>query len=178
MIKQKTKNIAYSALFLSLTFILPFFTGQIPQIGSMLSPMHLPVMLCGFLCGGGWGFAVGLIAPVLRSILFTMPPPLVAVAMSFELATYGLVCGLLYTLLSKKLPKTAAVYSSLIAAMLCGRIVWGCVQFLLLTVTGDGFTFSAFLAGAFFNAVPAIVSQLILVPAIVLLIEKATKSTR
>ena len=26
------------------------FTGQIPQIGSALSPMHIPVLLSGFFC--------------------------------------------------------------------------------------------------------------------------------
>lgn len=176
--KPNIKKLTYSALFLALTFILPFFTGQIPQIGSMLSPMHLPVMLCGFICGGVWGAGIGLIAPVLRSLLFTMPPMFpVAIAMSFELAAYGLICGVLYKLLNKKLSKIPAVYLSLVTAMLVGRIVWGCVQYLLLASAGKGFTFAAFLSGAFINAVPAIVSQLILVPAIVLLIEKATKTS-
>ncbi len=176
--KSNTKKLTYSALFLALTFILPFFTGQIPQIGSMLSPMHLPVMLCGFLCGGIWGAGIGLIAPVLRSLLFTMPPMFpVAIAMSFELAAYGLICGILYNLLNKKLSKILAVYISLVTAMLLGRVVWGCVQYLLLASAGKGFTFAAFLSGAFINAVPAIVSQLILVPAIVLLIEKVVKTS-
>lgn len=176
IMKKTTKQLTYSALFLALAFILPFFTGQIPAIGSMLSPMHLPVMLCGFICGGPWGLAVGFIAPILRSLLFTMPPMFpTAIAMSFELAAYGLFCGIFYGILKHKLAKTPALYVSLVGAMLCGRIVWGCAQFLLLAAKGDSFTFAAFMAGAFLNAVPAIVSQLILVPAIVILLEKVLK---
>ena len=176
IMKKTTTQLTYSALFLALAFILPFFTGQIPAIGSMLSPMHLPVMLCGFICGGPWGLAVGFIAPILRSLLFTMPPMFpTAIAMSFELAAYGLFCGIFYGILKHKLAKTPALYVSLVGAMLCGRIVWGCAQFLLLAAKGDSFTFAAFMAGAFLNAVPAIVSQLILVPAIVILLEKVLK---
>lgn len=176
IMKKTTKQLTYSALFLALAFILPFFTGQIPAIGSMLSPMHLPVMLCGFICGGPWGLAVGFIAPILRSLLFTMPPMFpTAIAMSFELAAYGLFCGIFYGILKHKLAKTPALYVSLVGAMLCGRIVWGCAQFLLLAAKGGSFTFAAFMAGAFLNAVPAIVSQLILVPAIVILLEKVLK---
>lgn len=82
--------------------VLPFLTGQIPKIGSALSPMHIPVLICGFACGGVYGAAVGFIAPFLRNLMFHMPPILTAVAMAVEMAVYGLVAGLLY----KKLQKT------------------------------------------------------------------------
>ena len=72
--KRDIRKLTYSAVFLALALVLPFLTGQIPQIGSMLSPMHLPVMLCGFVCGGPWGLVVGFVAPLLRSLLFGMPP--------------------------------------------------------------------------------------------------------
>ena len=173
------KKLTYSALFLALTFILPFFTGQIPQIGSMLSPMHLPVMLCGFVCGGPWGLAVGFAAPLLRSLTLGMPPLFpTALAMAFELAAYGLFCGVFYDLLRKKCSSLKACYIALAGAMLAGRLVWGAAQFVLLGVSGGSFTFSAFLAGAFFNAVPAIVVQLALVPAIVTLLERAGARAR
>lgn len=173
------KKLTYSALFLALAFILPFFTGQIPQIGSMLSPMHLPVMLCGFVCGGPWGLAVGFAAPLLRSLTLGMPPLFpTALAMAFELAAYGLFCGVFYDLLRRKCSPLKACYIALVGAMLAGRLVWGAAQFVLLGVSGGSFTFSAFLAGAFFNAVPAIAVQLVLVPAIVTLLERAGARAR
>lgn len=170
---QRIRTLTYSALFLALALILPFFTGQIPQIGSMLSPMHLPVMLCGFFCGGPAGLAVGFIAPLLRCLLFGMPPFLTALAMSFELAGYGLCCGVLFRLFSGRLGQLSSIYAALIPAMVIGRLVWGAAQFVILGVSGSTFPLSAFLAGAVLNALPAIVSQLILVPALVLLVRRA-----
>ena len=67
--RLRIKRLVLSALMLALAYVLPFFTGKIPQIGSMLLPMHLPVLLCGFLCGGPWGALVGFIAPLMRSVL-------------------------------------------------------------------------------------------------------------
>ena len=100
---MKTKNIpsvrqlVLAALFLALAFVLPLLTGQVPKVGNMLCPMHFPVLLCGFVLGGPWGLAVGFAAPLLRSVLFGMPPMFpVAISMAFELATYGLVSGLLW----------------------------------------------------------------------------------
>ena len=96
MTSLQTRKLTYAALFLALAMVLPFLTAQIPEIGSMLSPMHIPVLLCGFLCGWPWGLAVGFIAPPLRSVLFGMPAMFPgAAAMAFELATYGAVSGLL-----------------------------------------------------------------------------------
>ena len=57
------RRMVFAALCLALALVLPFLTGQIPQIGSALCPMHIPVLLCGFLCGWPWGLAVGFIAP-------------------------------------------------------------------------------------------------------------------
>lgn len=171
-LKNKTLlNTLYSALFMSLGLVLPFFTGQIQQIGNMLLPMHLPVMLCGLLCGWQYGLIIGLILPCFRFILFGMPaiyPS--AIAMSFELATYGFVIGLLFEKSDWKCLKT--LYKALLVAMLAGRIVWGGAMFLLLSFGTGRFTFYAFLAGGFINAIPGIILQLILIPAIMLLLKK------
>ena len=86
--KFSVKNLVLGALFLALALVLPFFTGQIPQIGTMLCPMHLPILLAGFVCGGPVGAVVGFIAPLLRMVMFGMPPFYVAIAMAFELLTY------------------------------------------------------------------------------------------
>ena len=167
----QVRRMTYSALCLALALVLPFLTGQIPQIGSALCPMHLPVLLCGFLCGWPWGLAVGFIAPLLRSVIFGMPPMIpTALAMAFELATYGALAGFLY----RKFPKTIpGIYASLLIAMICGRLVWGVVRLILAGVQGNGFTFATFLSGAITTAIPGIIAQLVLIPAIVYAMEKA-----
>ena len=113
-----------SALFLALAYVMPFLTGQIPEMGAMLCPMHLPVLLCGFICGWPWGMVVGFISPLLRSMLTGGFPPMfpTAVCMAFELAAYGAVSGLMHRLLPKK---KSYIYVSLLIAMIAGRIVWG-----------------------------------------------------
>ena len=80
------RKLTYSALYLAIALVLPFLTGQIPEIGSMLCPMHIPALLCGFVCGWPWGLAVGFVSPLLRSLLFGMPTAYTAAAMAFELA--------------------------------------------------------------------------------------------
>ena len=167
----QVRRMTYSALCLALALVLPFLTGQIPQIGSALCPMHIPVLLCGFLCGWPWGLAVGFIAPLLRSVIFGMPPMIpTALAMAFELATYGALAGFLY----RKFPKTIpGIYASLLIAMICGRLVWGVVRLILAGVQGNGFTFAMFLSGAITTAIPGIIAQLVLIPAIVYAMEKA-----
>lgn len=171
MKKSRTIQITSAAVCMALAIILPFLTGQIPQVGSMLCPMHIPVLLCGFICGWPWGLAVGFTAPLLRSLLFSMPPMFpTAAAMAFELAAYGALSGLLYKAMPKKIPH---IYLSLILSMAGGRIVWGIAQFVFAKVQGGAFPFSAFVAGAFTNALPGIVLQIILIPAIVIALRKA-----
>lgn len=164
------KNMVTAAVCLALCLVLPFLTGQIPQIGGALCPMHIPVLLAGFLCGPWWAAAVGLIAPLLRHVLFHTPPLLTAAAMCFELGTYGLVSGLLYRLLPKR---SSSIYASLIAAMLAGRVVWGVVRVLLTGVSGEAFTWEMFLAGAFIKAVPGIIIHIALIPLLVMALKRA-----
>ncbi len=169
--KNSIKNLTLAAMFLALCMVLPFLTGQIPQIGSMLLPMHIPVLLCGLICGWKYGLAVGAIAPIMRSLILGMPPMFPsAITMAFELATYGFVIGWLFA--HAKWQCIKSLYRCMIVAMLAGRIVWGIASAVILGVSGEGFTFAAFLAGAFTNAIPGIVLQLLLVPAIMLLLNK------
>lgn len=177
MLKERSKltRLIFSAMFLALALVLPFLTGQIPMFGKMLCPMHIPVLLCGFFCGPWFGGAIGLIAPLLRSSLFGMPQLFPeGIAMCFELATYGLVAGILYMLLPKK---AGYVYVSLISAMLAGRIVWGVVRVIFYGVGKIPFGWMAFLSGAFINAIPGIVVQLILIPILVITLRKPLLSS-
>lgn len=155
-----------AALCLALAYVMPFLTGQIPEIGSMLCPMHIPVLLCGFICGWPWGLAVGLIAPLFRSFTIGMPPLYpTALCMSLELAVYGAVSGWMHRRLPRKKPY---IYLSLLVAMLAGRLVWGGAMFVCLGIDGGQFTMAAFLAGAVVNAVPGIVAQIVLIPVLVM----------
>ena len=165
-----------AALCHALCMVLPFLTGQIPQIGSALSPMHIPVLMCGFLCAPAYAAAVGFIAPLLRFALFGMPPIFpTGVAMCFELATYGLVAGVLYRRLPKK---NASIYAALITAMLAGRVVWGIVRALLSGVSGSPFTFAAFWAGGFANAGPGIIVHIVIIPVLVRALRRAVPALR
>ena len=166
----RLKRTVVSALMLALGIVLPFLTAGIPQFGRSLLPMHLPVLLCGFICGWEYGLGVGFICPLLRYLLFGAPvlfPD--GVAMAFELATYGLCAGLLYGALPKKMPYA---YVSLLFSMLAGRVVWGVVRYRIAVMTSLSFGMEAFLAGAFFHSIPGIVLQIVAIPPLVALLKK------
>lgn len=161
--RLSVRKTVYCGIFLALAITLPFLT-LIPQIGNAFLLMHLPVMVCGVVCGARGGAAVGFLAPLLRSALFSMPVMYPnAIGMAFELATYGFMLGLLTKRLPKKLPY---YYISLIVSMLTGRFVWGCVRFLMWALDAQGavFSFEMFIAGAFSNAVIGVIIQIALIP--------------
>ena len=171
MSSAKIYQMILAAMFLAIALILPFLIGQIPQIGSALCPMHTctPVRI---FCGPWYALLVGLIAPLLRFLLFGMPPLMTTgIAMCFELATYGLIAGTLYKALPNKKPY---IYVSLIGAMLAGRIVWGIATVVLYGLVKSEFGWAAFMSGAFLNAIPGIIVQIVLIPILVMSLEKNT----
>ena len=167
----RVRKMTFAALYLALALVLPFLTGQIPEIGSMLCPMHIPALLCGFVCGWGWGLAVGFISPLLRSVLFGMPTLFPgAVSMAFELAVYGAVAGLMQA----RLPRfPGKLYAVLVTAMVSGRLVWGMVRFLLAGLAHTAFSPQMFLAGAVTTAIPGIILHLLIIPPIVAVMERS-----
>ena len=169
--RQTTKNFVLAAMFMALGLVLPFLTGQIQQIGNMLLPMHLPVLVCGLICGWQYGAVVGFVLPLLRFVLFGMPPiyPM-GVSMAFELATYGFLVGWLYS--HSRWQCIISLYRCLIAAMVGGRLVWGAVRVLLSGVAGQALTWEMFLSGAMLTAVPGIILQLTLIPALMLALDR------
>ena len=170
--RSKTiKQMAISGICLALCMLLPFLTGQIPQIGNAISPMHIPVLICGFACGSYYAAIIGIIAPLLRYALFGMPPVIpVGLAMCVELAVYGAASGLLYRLLPKKIIN---IYITLIAAMLVGRIFWGITSVVIFGVANSQFTFKLFITSAFVNALPGIIIHIALIPLVVIALKKA-----
>ncbi len=171
MTSLQMRRMVYAALYLALAMMLPFVTGQIPEIGSKLLPMHIPVLLCGFMCGWKYGLVVGFVAPLLRSVTFGMPLMIpTAVAMAFELAVYGGMSGLFKRLLPDN---TVFVYITLLAAMIAGRIVWGIVRLILMGLAVSEFSWELFMLGAVTEAVPGIILQLVIIPVMVIAMEKA-----
>jgi len=175
--QAEIRKMVLAALLLALGLVLPFVTGQIPEIGNMLLPMHLPVLVCGLVCGWKWGAVVGFVLPLLRSMLFQMPPLLPtmrtggALCMAFELMTYGLAAGLLYRFLKKY---RWGLLVSLLGAMLAGRLVWALASLLIYRLFADfPFTFQLFVAGGFLSAWPGMILQIVLVPLVVRLLEKS-----
>ena len=167
--KNNLFKLVLAALFLALAYVMPFFTGQIPEIGAMLCPLHIPVLLCGFICGWPWGLTVGFLAPLLRSFVTGLPVLFPnAVCMAFELAAYGAVAGLMHRTLPRKKPY---IYCSLLTAMIVGRFVWGFAMVTVMGLSGGAFTFSAFVTGAFVNAAPGIIAQIVLVPILVMFLD-------
>lgn len=165
---NKIKKLTLSAMFLALAYVMPFLTGQIPEIGAMLCPLHIPVLLCGFICGWPWGLLVGFIAPLFRSVTLGMPPLFpTAICMAFELATYGAVSGVMHKILPRKKP---FIYISLLIAMIAGRLVWGVAMYVCMGINGGNFTFAAFMSGAVVNAIPGIIVQIVIIPVIVMMV--------
>lgn len=169
------KKLTLTAMFLSLGIVLPMIFGQVPQIGSMLLPMHIPVFLCAFICGWKYSAPMSFILPLLRSVLFSRPnmyPE--AISIAFEMAVYALVAGLIFEAFSKKDLK--AIYVSLISAMVLGRVVRIVVQMALLGLKGTPFTFSAVFSSVVIVGLPGIILQLIAVPLILFTFKRNIKN--
>ena len=170
MKNNSTKKIVFTALCIALGIVLPMVFHLIPiaNLGPTLCPMHIPVLLCGFLCGWPYAAVCGIVVPLLSSIFTGMPPiyPF-GVSMMFELLAYGALTGVLYRATKGK------IYVTLIGAMLGGRIVAGLVNTVLLGVFGEGYSLTAFVTAAFVTSLPGIVLQLVLIPAVVYALKKA-----
>jgi thiamine transporter ThiT len=168
---DKTKKMVLAGLFLAVGLLLPFLTGQVPALGNRLLPMHIPVLLGGFFCGGPYGLLLGLLTPLLRSLLFGMPVLFpIAVTMAVELAAYGFFAGELYRRLPKK---NSSFIIALLGAMIIGRIVWGIAAYVFYGLAGIPFSIEVFVAGSLLNAIPGIVIQLVLIPAVLIAAKKA-----
>ncbi len=176
---MRTRQLCFAALLLALGWLLPLLTGQNRDLGNMLSLIHIPAYLGGFLLGPWYGVLLGFLIPLSRSVLFGMPilyPR--ALCMAFEMAVYGGICGGLYRILNQKILKKRilAIYISIVPAMLLGRVVWGIGRALCGLFSTESFTWAAFVAGGFTTAWPGMIAQLILLPILVVSLEKTKLS--
>jgi len=170
-IRKHIRTLTMSAMFLAMALLLPFLTGQIPQIGSLISPMHIPAFLCGMTCGPVWGAVVGAVSPLLRSLIFTMPPMAMAPMMAVELAAYGAVSGILLKLLPKG---NLWLYGNLAISMVMGRILYAAVKIAVMGL-GDAAPFVIFF-DTFTGTWVGIIVHFIVVPPLVILIRKLEKT--
>lgn len=168
--KKAIRRLCAAGMCLAMAMVLPFLTGQIPEIGKSLAPMHLPAFLCGFVAGPVWGLIVGFCAPLLRNLIFHMPALSSAIPMAFELAGYGLTAGILYRILPKKLPY---IYVSLGGAMIVGRFFRAIVKAALLVADNNALTLKIFFAGMLTNAIPGIICQIVIIPLVIFALRKA-----
>lgn len=164
---KSTQKLVFTALCLALGLLLPTVFHMFGS-GTQFLPMHLPVLLCGFLCGWPWGAVCGFITPLLSSLLTQMPPLFPTVpAMMLELCTYGALTGLFYRKLQLN------VYISLLLSMLGGRLVSGLANAVFMGVSGIPYGVETFVTASFVTAIPGIIIQIILIPILVMVLEKA-----
>lgn len=169
---SKIKKLCICAICIALCYVLPVALHPF-GLGRVLSPMHIPVLLCGLVCGSFYGMFCGIAGPILSSILSGMPPMTMLFSIIPELMVYGLVTALLmkYVRTGKLL---ADIYISLVAAMLLGRIVGGIAKalFIALVASGDTFNISIWVSSYFVSTLPGIIIHLILVPMLVTVLIK------
>lgn len=164
---SQTKNLVGTALCIALGLILPQVFHLIGA-GPVFLPMHIPVLLCGMCFGWSFGLICGVVTPLLSSVVTGMPPLFpTGTAMVFELAAYGALSGLLYRKFRQN------IYLSLIAAMLGGRVVSGLASAIFYGVAGKAYGLQIFLTGAFVTGLPGIILQILIVPVLVIVLEKS-----
>ena len=163
------KKLILASVCAALCIVVPMAFHSIPNGGAMFLPMHIPVLLCGMLCGWPYGLACGLIGPALSSMLTGMPVPAMLPGMMVECAVYGAAAGLLLKYIHTG-NRYADLYISLVPAMLLGRVISGIVKALILT---PGLSLTAWATASFVTGLPGIAIQLVLVPILVLGLERA-----
>ncbi len=172
-------KLVITALLLAIGLYLPFVLGQVEVLGQAVSPLHIPALLCGLTCGPLWGLVLGAVLPIMRSLIFVMPPMPTAIPMAFELAAYGALTGLLYPIFRRLLRKKStlpAMLCALLTAMIFGRIVGGAAKACIMGFQGNSYTFQTFIAAYFTSTAVGALIHLIVVPAVALALEKARLS--
>lgn len=167
---NNVKKLVATALCVAIAIILPQLVHSIPNAGSVILPMHIPVLLCGILCGPIYGMACGVLAPLVSSFVTGMPGPAFLPNMMAELFVYGLISGLLIMIIKSK-NEVLNIYISLVGAMITGRIVYGIMSALIFSV--GKYSLNIWFTSLFITAIPGIIIQLIIIPAIVLALKKA-----
>lgn len=164
---SNTKRLCFSAMMLAVGILLPVAFHAVPNGGNIFAPMHLPVFIVGFLCGPMYGAIVGLVCPLLSCLFTGMPNVAYLPNMMSELLVYGTSSGMLFRIIKtgKFIPD---VYVTLVCSMLSGRIIGGCVAYLLfLGGARSEYSWAIFFTGYFVTCWPAILIQALVIPSVV-----------
>lgn len=157
--RLKTKELILSGLLLAVGILLPMIFHSVGMAGKVFLPMHIPVLIGGFVLSPPLAFIVGFITPLLSGALTGMPVMFpIAVIMAFELAIYGLIASLMFRKLT--------VIPSLIISMISGRLIAGLVVFILAQFFGVKMNAIMYLKGAVATGLPGIALQIVLIPAL------------
>lgn len=164
------KKIIASGVCLALAMLLPFLTFQSQQLGRIFSLMHIPIFIAAFICGWKYGVIIGILAPIIRSISFGLPPLYpTALSMAIELAIYGALAGLIYERLHYK---KISVYPALICAIIIGRSVGGLITCFLMSTVGNEISIVAYIINSFTEGLPGIICHIAVVPPLVYMLKK------
>ena len=142
----------------------------VPNAGSIYCPMHIPVLLCGLICGWQYGLLCGIAGPLVSALITGMPPAAVLPGMLVECAAYGALTGLMMQLVHTK-KVYPDLYISLLVAMLGGRIISGIAKALIFSA--GSYSMTAWVTGSFVTSLPGIIVHLVLIPSIVYALMKA-----
>ena len=170
---QKMSNVKKSiitAVCIALCYVIPLMFHGIQNAGNIFCPMHIPVFICGLICGWQYGLLCGIAGPALSSALSGMPPVAILPSMMVELAAYGTAAGLMMKLVRTK-STYADLYISLIIAIVCGRVLAGLAKALIFA--RGSYSMSAWIAGSVVTSWPGTVIQLVFIPTIVFALMKS-----
>jgi thiamine transporter ThiT len=167
MRNKSVKPLVLSGALIAIGIVLPIVFHAIGG-GSVLLPMHIPVLIAGFYLGVPFALAVGVLTPLLSSMITGMPPLFpVLPFMMVELATYGIMVSVLYRKLKVN------VYGSLILSMICGRMMAGATVWVLATFFMAKLPSPLiFISGALVKGIPGILVQLVLIPIVVMTVKR------
>ncbi len=163
------KKMVFTAVCTALCVVLPMAFHTVQNAGMVFLPMHIPVLLCGLICGWPYGFICGLLGPALSSLLTGMPPAATLPAMVVECAAYGCITGLMMRYVHTKNP-AIDLYISMLTAMTAGRVLSGLAKSLIFSPGTAPF---AWVTTSLVTGIPGIVLQLVLIPLLVLTLTKA-----
>lgn len=167
---SNVKKSIITAVCIALCYVIPLMFHGIQNAGNIFCPMHIPVFICGLICGWQYGLLCGIAGPALSSALSGMPPVAILPSMMVELAVYGTVAGLMMKLVRTK-STYADLYISLIVAIVCGRVLAGLAKALIFA--RGSYSMSAWIAGSVVTSWPGTVIQLVFIPTIVFALMKS-----
>lgn len=167
------RTVATAALVCALSVVLPqvfHFIGGKP-LGNAFLPMHLPVILGGYLLNPAAALVCGALSPILSFFVSGMPPFPRLIFMIFELGAYGFSTSVFVH--KCRLP----VWLNLPLTWICGRTMYFVTAFFALRVLHlemQGMTTaSAAVWTAVTTGVPGIILQAVVVPILVAAFKKA-----